>query len=1116
MALLAGFDVLPSSDGSGLSGGSASPGRDFFQYSSAVTSDGTFSTIDIRMEESASSGNIKIKVWRRVSSDLVFIGESTLPALSSGLNSDVVLDSPLSVLSGDIISIFIVANNGRLARAAGAADATKWSGVAADYTATIAENTLSSDIAYSVLFSARGTASASGSPEILIESPSEQDRYKQRNLSNQYSYTVSGSASNLPANTVVRYSLDGGAYQTLDASPSDTFSGTVTVTSTQSVTIDIYDGTTSYSSKTITLRAVAWVLGDGQSNMASRGFNNQSLTLETGAQTPVALKGSTFGIASDPMGIDSQAAGSWQMEFLSLLANANKSITYGFVNVAEGGTSVNRWIKSASDLYPRITSAFALTGGFEYAITLLGETDASNSMPQAEAETKYGSFIDDKKTDFGVNTYLVNFPKLDYAGNDDIRAAFASLVAGNASCFDGGDLRPLDIANTGGDGVHLQTDAQLSGAANIIYSAISEILRISKNGLCQSYPYNTNGTEVNCQVTFTIDAVDNVQRSLNGGVFTTIISNATIGEHTDTIALTAGVYSVTYRMASNTSASDTHTLAVGYCLGVGGHSNVSGRGDNNQIVVPSTSGVTAYIFKNNDQFAVLTDPSDSSSGQVDSITDDGSLPGGSMLPHVANIWLEQNPDIPIIFNVNAKGGSQLSFWMKDSTEVADGLNRYDSLSRRVTKAGGINDLLFFIGGNDTLENRASYTQEKANLIQFASDIKADFGANTLLIPLPDYTDKVNRPIGDVVYGQDAIRMALQDAALESNNIYVTESIYAVGVGSDGVHSTSDQQLTDLGRITGRSLWNLDTQCTVSIPELDSSDGVFTVVGTSSSTEVLNERMFLTGGTGGTPAFNLDAGDPIELVLDNGTDTYTVSGQIGGTLAVATANTPPTANAGTNQSVAAGVTVQLDASSSTPGANAIALYEWTQTAGDTVALEDETTATPSFSAPSTTIAQTITFSVVAIDTEENRSAAATVSIDVAAVVLSEVLKIIERLDFELQTQGDVNAYYGRANREVMKLKPSSTEGLVMDGEFLNLESNTITEVKIVAEGVSISSKTDAININKSELIPRLGDLDIGKNGNIYFSIIVFVEGDDKGVVVSSKGATGNKPMIYVTL
>ena len=33
------------------------------------------------------------------------------------------------------------------------------------------------------------------------------------------------------------------------------------------------------------------------------------------------------------LGIDSQAAGSWQLEFLSLLANANKDVTYGFANV---------------------------------------------------------------------------------------------------------------------------------------------------------------------------------------------------------------------------------------------------------------------------------------------------------------------------------------------------------------------------------------------------------------------------------------------------------------------------------------------------------------------------------------------------------------------------------------------------------------------------------------------------------------------------------------------------------------------------------------------------------------------------------------------------------------
>lgn len=477
MTLLAGFETLPTIHaGNGLSGGTTPPGREFFCYSLPVTTSGTAEKIDLNIFKSSDAETITVKQWRLNGSTLEFISESSIGAVSAGVNTDIALNTPLQVQTGDIIGLHQTANSGGgFGRLTADADSIKWkNGAATDYSADINESEVPDGLALEIAFSLRGTSSGgSGNPVLNITTPDSQSRMKQRNGSNQHTYTVAGSIADLPANAVVRYSLDGGAYQTLDANPSTTFSGSVTVTSTQDVTIDIYDGTTSYSSQTITLRAVAWILGDGQSNMASRGFNNQSLSLESGAKTPVALKGSVFSVASDPMGIDSQAAGSWQMEFLSLLANANKNITYGFANVAEGGTSVNRWIKSASDLYPRTTNAFNLTGGFEYAITLLGETDANNSMSQAEAETKYGSFIDAKKADFGVNTYLVNFPKLNYSGNDAMRAAFAELVANNGSCLNGGDLRPLDIANTGGDGIHLQTDSQLSGAANIIYSAIT-------------------------------------------------------------------------------------------------------------------------------------------------------------------------------------------------------------------------------------------------------------------------------------------------------------------------------------------------------------------------------------------------------------------------------------------------------------------------------------------------------------------------------------------------------------------------------------------------------------------------------------------------------------------
>ena len=229
------------------------------------------------------------------------------------------------------------------------------------------------------------------------------------------------------------------------------------------------------------------------------------------------------------------------------------------------------------------------------------------------------------------------------------------------------------------------------------------------------------------------------------------------------------------------------------------------------------------------------------------------------------------------------------------------------------------------------------------------------------------------------------------------------------------------------------------------------------------------------------------------------------------------NQPPIANAGPDQSVAAATQFTLDGTGSQDTDGTIVEWRWTQTAGDPVILDTSTPSQPKATSPSRTSAQTLTFQLITVDDEGEESAPGTVNVNVAAVVLSEILKVIERLDFDLVTQGDVNVYFGRANREVMKLKPSDPTGLALDANgFMMLDSNTIEEVKVIAEGSSISSKTDSINLDGSEMLVRLGDLEASKNGNIYFSIVVFVEGDTKGVVVSSKGSSGNKPMSYVTL
>ncbi|MES9812490.1 MAG: PKD domain-containing protein [Candidatus Thiodiazotropha sp.] len=62
------------------------------------------------------------------------------------------------------------------------------------------------------------------------------------------------------------------------------------------------------------------------------------------------------------------------------------------------------------------------------------------------------------------------------------------------------------------------------------------------------------------------------------------------------------------------------------------------------------------------------------------------------------------------------------------------------------------------------------------------------------------------------------------------------------------------------------------------------------------------------------------------------------------------NQPPVADAGVDQTVAAGETVQLDGSASNDADGVIVRYIWTQNRGPSVVLQDSRTATPSFTMP----------------------------------------------------------------------------------------------------------------------------------------------------------------------
>jgi hypothetical protein len=228
------------------------------------------------------------------------------------------------------------------------------------------------------------------------------------------------------------------------------------------------------------------------------------------------------------------------------------------------------------------------------------------------------------------------------------------------------------------------------------------------------------------------------------------------------------------------------------------------------------------------------------------------------------------------------------------------------------------------------------------------------------------------------------------------------------------------------------------------------------------------------------------------------------------------NQAPTANAGANQSVAAGVNVVLDGSaSSDPEDGNVTQYGWEQISGPSVTLLNANTATPSFTAPSSLTQQTLRFRLTTLDSE-GLNATDTVDVVVAAIEENAILATMETLDFELVTQGDVVAYKGRANREVMQLKPSSTAGVITDGGYLDLTQNSINKIEIIADGEVISNdNSDAIKVDGTKILARLGDLNLNADGrssiSSAFTIVFYVGSDTRGLVVAATGTKGYRPL-----
>lgn len=154
MAQIAGLGITGTPI-TGPTGGSVAPGRDFLETFYTVTGDASFTDIDVYIA-GADDPTLKVKVWRPNGADYDFIGESqSFSSFTNDATNNLVFNTPIAVLTDDIIGIHLLNGNGGVGVTLGAND-TIWA--VGDKTTNTAISDFSSTVSgKSFAMSANGT-----------------------------------------------------------------------------------------------------------------------------------------------------------------------------------------------------------------------------------------------------------------------------------------------------------------------------------------------------------------------------------------------------------------------------------------------------------------------------------------------------------------------------------------------------------------------------------------------------------------------------------------------------------------------------------------------------------------------------------------------------------------------------------------------------------------------------------------------------------------------------------------------------------------------------------------------------------------------------------------------
>jgi hypothetical protein len=304
----------------------------------------------------------------------------------------------------------------------------------------------------------------------------------QRDGSDQADISISGTYTGIP--TAIEASFNGGAYVTIDSSPSGgTFSGTLPNQAAGQG--DLTVRFTNDTSTNLVLNTIG--IGDvfvvaGQSNASGRGFTLNSYT-------HASLKASMFGNDDawkeltdatdsavgqvDAVSLDTAAAlgGSpWPIVATSILADTGFPVA--FIPTSMGGTKILPWLpdadhSDATTLYGSMYRRIQAVGGAVAGVLFFqGESDAQGAVTQAVYETRLNTFVDAVASDFSGAKTLVgqigNLKDATFGYKDRVRAGQIAVINSNSNALLGPAVYDIDLTDEGGDNIHFRSDSDMA------------------------------------------------------------------------------------------------------------------------------------------------------------------------------------------------------------------------------------------------------------------------------------------------------------------------------------------------------------------------------------------------------------------------------------------------------------------------------------------------------------------------------------------------------------------------------------------------------------------------------------------------------------------------------